>query len=332
MTFPLRPTRRVALSAIGAAAATMSLGRRPASAAPDPVRFLIAAPLGIPAFVDYNIAIARGYYQAQNLDVSFITVGGGAEVAKQVGAGNADLGGGIGDTPIIVQANGVPVRDVAIKGGHSLAKLGFRTDRGINDVKDLRGKTVAVLSYSDTTYYALLGVLAKFNMTKSDVNIVAAGNAGSPQLVVSGNADAMCGVGDWTIVIEEAGVPLKVLSCDDYFPTMAASIIASNDAIAKRPTVIRRFVRASIRGLRDVMNDPARAASDFVTMVPAYKGREAEIQKTVAFYVRNVYSGQKKLGQIDPARLDAVQSFYFKAGIIQKSTPVGDLYTNDFID
>ena len=34
----------------------------------------------------------------------------------------------------------------------------------------------------------------------------------------------------------------------------------------------------------------------------------------------------------DPARLDAVQSFYFKAGIIQKSTPVGDLYTNDFID
>jgi NitT/TauT family transport system substrate-binding protein len=48
--------------------------------------------------------------------------------------------------------------------------------------------------------------------------------------------------------------------------------------------------------------------------------------------VRNVYSGQKRLGQIDASRLDAVQSFYLKAGIIQKSTPVGELYTNEFID
>ena len=47
---------------------------------------------------------------------------GGVDVAKQIGAGNAIIGGAIGDTPIIVRANGVPVKAVAVLGAGALTQ------------------------------------------------------------------------------------------------------------------------------------------------------------------------------------------------------------------
>ena len=70
----------------------------------------------------------------------------------QLAAGNADLGGGIGDTPIIVRANGLDVRGVALLGGHGLTQLAWRKDSGITGPKDFEGKNIGVLSFQDTTH------------------------------------------------------------------------------------------------------------------------------------------------------------------------------------
>ena len=40
----------------------------------------------------------------------------------------------------------------------------------------------------------------------------------------------------------------------------------------------------------------------------------------------------KKRGAIDPQRLAHLQDFYFAKGIIQKKSPIDDLYTNQFVD
>ena len=42
-------------------------------------------------------------------------------------------------------------------------------DKGLKTVKDLKGKTITVLAYQDTTYFALLGMLASQGMTKEEV-------------------------------------------------------------------------------------------------------------------------------------------------------------------
>ena len=129
---------------------------------------------------------------------------GGVDVAKQVGAGNAVIGGGIGDTPIIVRANGVPVKAVAVLGGGALMQLVLDKDKGRSTVKDLKGKTVTVLAYQDTTYYALLGMLASQGMTKNDVNAQAAGPINVWKLFVAGQSDAFASMPDWTALVIEA--------------------------------------------------------------------------------------------------------------------------------
>src|SRR3546814_8483166 len=82
---------------------------------------------------------------------------------------------GIGDTSIIVRPNGVPVKTVALLGGGSLMQLVINKDKGVSTIKDLKGKTVTTMAYQDTTYFALLGMLATQSMSKDDVNAQAVG-------------------------------------------------------------------------------------------------------------------------------------------------------------
>jgi len=56
-----------------------------------------------------------GYYKDAGYDVEFVVARGGVDVAKQVGS-QCGIGGAIGDTPIIVRANGVPVKVVGLMG------------------------------------------------------------------------------------------------------------------------------------------------------------------------------------------------------------------------
>jgi NitT/TauT family transport system substrate-binding protein len=153
------------------------------------VTYLLPAPGTLPAFGPWMLAQAKGYYKAEGLDVKFVTGRGGVDVAKQVGAGNAVIGGAIGDTPIIARAQGIPVKAVAVLGAGSLMQLVTHKDERIESPRELKGKTVTVLAYTDTTYYALLGMLSKVGLTKNDVNIQAAGPAGVWQQFAAKKAD-----------------------------------------------------------------------------------------------------------------------------------------------
>ena len=134
----------------------MSAAVRPSFAAAEQVTYLFPAPSFLPAFMPFHIAGKRGYYAANNVDVTFQTGHGGADVAQQVGAGNANLGGALGETSMIVRANGLPVRAVAQLGSHPLFKLVTRKESNIKAITDLRGKKLGVIGYQDTSYYSLL--------------------------------------------------------------------------------------------------------------------------------------------------------------------------------
>jgi NitT/TauT family transport system substrate-binding protein len=317
---------KLAVVAIAAALPLVS------QAAPEEVTYLLPAPPNSPAFGPWMIAQQKGYYADENLKVTFVAGKGGVDVAKQIGAGNAVIGGAIGDTPIIVRANGVPVKAVAVLGAGSLTLLAVKKNSPIKSAADLKGKTMTVMAYTDTTYYALLGTLRKFKLNKNDLSIQAAGPAGVWQLFSAGKAEAMAGVPDWVIDAgDSSNGDIELLPVADNFKSMAQAILASDETIKKNPELIKRLVRATLRGMQDIMQDPKAAAAAYAQAVPAYKGKEEKIERTFALYNKYVYMNQKPLGQMDSARLDTVQKFYVDEGIVAKAAPLNDLYTNQFV-
>lgn len=296
------------------------------------VTYLLPAPPNSPAFAPWIIAQQKGYYSAQNLNMTFIAAKGGVDVAKQIGAGNALLGGAIGDTPIVVRANGIPVRAVAVLGAGGVTMIATNAAENINSITDLKGKTMTVMSYSDTTYYALLASLRKAGLSKTDVNIQAAGPSGVWQLFSADKAQAMAGVPDWVINAEEAGVKIKLIPQAQIFESMAQAILASDDAIKNHPEIVRGVVQATLQGMHDIIADPKAAAATFAQAVPAYAGKEASLEKVFKLYVEHVYAKQAVPGRIDPVRLETVRQFYVSEGIVTQEPKLDDLYTNQFID
>lgn len=315
------------------AAAALALAASVA-AAQEKLTYLFPAPDFLPAFAPFQLAKGKGYFADAGLDVTFQVGKGGADVATQVALGNADLGGGIGDTPIIVRANGLDIRGVALLGGRGLTQLAWRKDSGITGPADFKGKSIGVLSFQDTTYYNLLGVLAKEGLTKNDVDIQAVGPGGIIQLTIAGNLDGFSGVPEWIAAVQGAGVEMEQVPVDTIFPAMAQAIIASDKTIAERPEVVRGFVQAVLKAIRDIEANPATAAADYVQFVPQHQGKEKMVEGVMRAYAKLIYpegEGQP-LGSFDPARIAAVQKFYLDSGIVNTAVPVDDLYTNAFVE
>jgi NitT/TauT family transport system substrate-binding protein len=113
---------------------------------------------------------------------------------------------------------------------------------------------------------------------------------------------------------------------------MAQAVAASDDTIKNRPDLVRAFVKAALHGMKDIMDDPDKSAVDFVKFVPEWNGKENQVKEAFAYYDKLIYPGQKVLGAVDPERVAKLQDFYLAKGIIQKKTPVDELYTNQFVE
>jgi NitT/TauT family transport system substrate-binding protein len=319
--------RTIALVLLAAVLAALP---RPTNAL-DRVTYLLPAPAFLPAFGPWVLARYRGYYAAEGLEVDFETARGGADVAKQVGVGNAVVGGAMGDTPIIVRGNGVPVRSVAVLGSRGLMQLVFYTDSGIKGPEDLKGKTVNVTAYQETTYYATLGMLAAVGLSKSDVDIQAVGPANIWKFFLARKADAMASVPDFIAEVERAGAKITIVPSSKYFQSMGQAILASDQTIKERPELVRKLVRATLRGMKDIIDDPAGAAVDFVKANPQRRGNEKHVERVFEMYKQYVYGGQRILGEMNRDQLVKLQEFYVKQGIAQTAQPVDELFTNEFV-
>jgi NitT/TauT family transport system substrate-binding protein len=308
-----------------------ALAPSPGAVAAEAVTYLFPAPPSLPAFGPIQIAKGKGYFTEAGFDVTFAVGRGGVDVAKQVGAGNAPLGGILADGPILVRQNGVPTKVVAVFGGKGFMQLVVREDSGISKPSDLKGKTISVMSFQDTTFYALLGLLASAGLTQDDVNIQSAGPSGVWEFVATGKSAGMAGVPDWIPPVQAAGVKVKVIATDTFFPHMAQGIGVSDQVIRDKPDMVRRFVKAALRGMKDIMDDPDKAAADFVRFVPQWQGKEGAVKATLQYYATLVYPGQQQLGEVNIERLRTLQDFYFSKGLIQRKSPIEELYSNEFI-
>jgi NitT/TauT family transport system substrate-binding protein len=218
-------------------------------------------------------------------------------------------------------------------GGGALTVIVGRKDRGISKLEDLRGKKISVLSYQDTTFYAMLGALAAKNITKADVSAEAVGPASVAKFVVTGTVDACACTPDWEVDVK-AGLPGDAtvsIPTLDYFPSMAQAILASDETIQKRPEMVKAIVQATLKGMQHIMDNPEQAALEYVKAAPAFAGKEDYMKKVLANYTERTYKGQKVIGEMDADKLAKLQAFYKKEGFIDKEMPLDELYTNQFV-
>jgi NitT/TauT family transport system substrate-binding protein len=213
---------------------------------------------------------------------------------------------------------------------HGAASVTAVTDVNFR-VEDAEVVSIIGPSGCGKSTYALLGALSTAGLTRNDLNIQGAGPVGVWKLFIAGQADAMAAVPDWIGIAQGQGIDVKIMPVEDYFPSMAQAILASDEVIAKNPELINKLVDATLEGMRMIMIDPAAAAADYVEAVPQHKGKAKAMEAVFRLYNKYVYPGQTTLGVMDEARLKKVQDFYADQGAIRRKSALSDLYTNQFV-
>ena len=126
----------------------------------------------------------------------------------------------------------------------------------------------------------------------------------------------------------ERGVPVSIYRPGLITGDVETGACGSDDAFWN---MVRAIVVATLRGMRFVMDDPAKAALVYVEASPTFKGKEELMKRILANYTERTYKGQITLGAMDAQRLANLQKFYKSQGFIEAELPVDELYSNDFI-
>ena len=278
----------------------------------------------------YFVALEKGYYARQNLDVQIVRGQGSADAVKQVAAGTAQIG--FADTAAVILGRGndqIPVKLVAIvyaKPPHAIYVL---KESGIANPKDLEGKKVADTAFSAVPkLFEAYAKAADIDASKVTWLIAAADTL--PGMLTTGRAD---GIGQFTVgepLLAKAAAPKQVLAlayADVGLDLYGNGIIASDSIIKSNPDLVRRFVTATMQGLKDAIANPQEAGA---IMNKHHREVDADVAAGETKIVGTL-TGQP-LGVLDAGRVKKAIEIVSGAYTLKFAVTPEDIYAPGFVN
>lgn len=222
----------------------------------------------------FFIGKAKGFYEAEGIDLD-IQEGRGSAVSIQAVAANSATFGYV-DVPTMIRAatKGAPVKAVGVALQVSPMSVMGLAEKNIKTPKDIVGKTVA-MTPGDSMSQIWPLFLKKTGLKDSDYKVVSGDAQTKLNAVIHGQADLLLGyLMDQNIKVQDATKkPVQVIRFADYGIEMVSSgIVASKDTLASKGDLVRRFMRATTKALEETEKNP-EAAIDAMLQANAKAGQ-----------------------------------------------------------
>jgi NitT/TauT family transport system substrate-binding protein len=209
-----------------------------------------------PQYVAEDLLRAEGF-----TDIRYPQTSGGVPGAKELGAGDADIGTNMAAAIVVAIDVGTPI--VVLAGVHVGCFELIATDR-VRTIKDLKGKTVAVFGLESAQYLFLASMAALVGLDpRKDITWVDLPSAEAKGLLAEGKIDAFLGFPPDPQDLRAKKVGHVVVNSatdrpwSQYFCCM---VIANREFVARHPVATKRALRAILKGDEVCALDPARAA------------------------------------------------------------------------
>ncbi len=203
-----------------------------------------------------------GYYKAEGLDVTILPLPQYGSVAQLVSTGKADFGLGSSDQILEWSSNGLPVFAVFATMQHDPQAIMVHKNSPIHDFKDLEGHTIA--AQTGATWLKYVGSRYNLHNTRQIPTTLSIANFLADPTYVQ-----QVFITSEPFFARQAGADVRTLliSSSGYDPYRVC--FTSREFAAQQPDVVARFVRASIRGWRAYLNDPAATNALLLKLNPA---------------------------------------------------------------
>jgi putative hydroxymethylpyrimidine transport system substrate-binding protein len=282
-----------------------------------------------PENVGILMAQKRGYFNDAHLAVSILTPAAPARPVQYVAHGLDDLGVAPEPQVVLERARGAQVIAVGSLISQSTAALIWLKKSRIEDIAELKGKTVAIPGLPFQKSF-LQSILMREGLKSGDVKIKSVDYNLVPALL-SGRVDAVFG-GSWNlegVELESLGAKPVVTRVSDLGvpPYDESVVVARADRVSKEPRLIRDFMSAVICGNVAAAEDPKVAVNaimeaDIGGSDLSRKEVEAEVAATSPLLSEN--------GYMSPEQARKLTDWMHEEGMIQSKPPVSALLTDDY--
>jgi NitT/TauT family transport system substrate-binding protein len=260
----------------------------------------------------FLLALDKNYFKAEGLDVTIDPGAGSLEPVTRVASGGYDMG--FGDINALIKLrdqNGASApRAVFMVYNKPPFAIVARRSRGVSMPKDLENKKLA--APAGDAAFAQWRIFAKAN--DIDISKVSIDTIAFPvrePMLAAGQVDAITGFSFSTfITLKDRGVALDdivVMLMADYGVNLYGNaIIVSQKFATEKPQVVRAFLRAYLKGLKDTIKDPARAVDSVISRNSA-ANKDVEIERLRMAIRDNILTPEVKangFGGVDTRRLN----------------------------
>ncbi len=281
----------------------------------------------MPNYASLNSVVAgieKGYFKEEGFEIELVEFADGPTIIAAMESGSIDLGYiGPGAHKLAIQGR---TKIFAISHFGNADEVIVNTDKGINTIADLKGKTIAMAS--GTTSEMILDLtLTQAGLTREDVVLMDMDPSAIVTAFLSGSVDAAATWSPNTFTIkEQMGAKAKMLTNNETFvevlPSIASWIVNPGYADKNADTILK-FTRALYKAM------DYRAAN--VEEVCKWVAKTAKLDEAKVLEQRGdgewITSAWLKTALEDGKLVSvyqAQQDNFLASGAVEKAVPVED--------
>src|SRR3982750_4641002 len=275
-----------------------------------PIKFSLDFKFEGPA-APFLVAIDKGYFKAEGLDVTIDTAAGSLEPINRVASGTYDMG--FGDINSLIKfrdANpATQIKSVFMVYNNPAFSMGGRRSGAATKPKDPEGKTLGAPAPDGA--YAQWKIFVQANgIDASKVKIENVGFPVREPMLQSGQVDAITGFSFSSFInLKSMNVPVDdivVMLMADYGVNLYGNTIIVNPKFAaEKPDAVKGFLRAFVKGLKDTVKDPSTAVDSVIKRNDVAK-KPVELERLNMALKDNIVTAEVKAngyGAVDNDRM-----------------------------
>lgn len=292
----------------------------------------VRLPLGYIPDIQFSplyVAVQKGYFREAGIQVTF-DYSMETDITALVGANQIQFGVVSGEQVLLARAQGLPIVYVAAWYQQYPVSVVAKSDQNIHTPADLRGKTIGLPGLYGANYIGLRALLHAGGLGESDVKLDSINYTQVEALAAGRDQAVSVYTNNEPLQLRTQGYSLTELRVADYIQLASNGLITNEKTLSENPDLVRRMVRAFLRGLADTIADPAAAYETSKAFVQNLAQLDAVAQKQKLATSIQLWKADR-LGYSQPKAWESMQTVLLDMGLLSKPLDVSKAYTNSFL-